>query len=332
MSAFDTDILPEELTALLLPALADEGFLRLLHNLLAAVREIGTVMRNGGYGHDIVGSTNSFGDEQLDADIQTDAVMFRHLRASGVVHVGSSEETPIETSCDGSGPGFSVAFDPLDGSSIIGANFAVGTIAGVWPGNGLLNRTGAEQLASIIALYGPRVTVALAFNNAATVSNERICCELTMLPHRWQLTTPQFNIREECKTFAPGNLRATSDHENYSTLVSYWMDNKYTLRYSGGLVPDVYHILHKGGGVLSNASSPSAKAKLRLLYECAPIALIIEAAGGMSCACASEAGEAVGSGSVLDVVISDLDKRIGVCFGSKIEVQRFIDHIHVDSA
>lgn len=234
----------------------------------------------------------------------------------------------METPCDGSGNGFSVAFDPLDGSSIIGANFAVGTIIGVWPGSGLLNRKGSEQVASLVALYGPRVTVALAFNNFLTVSGERLCCELTMLPHRWQITTAQFNIKEECKTFAPGNLRAMADHERYNTLVSYWIDNKYTLRYSGGLVPDVYHILHKCGGVLSNASSPSAKAKLRLLYECAPIALIIEAAGGMSCACSSELGEECGSGSVLDMVISDLDLRIGVCFGSKVEVQRFIEHIH----
>ncbi len=44
-------------------------------------------------------------------------------------------------------------------------------------------------------------------------------------------------------------------------------------------MPDVYHILLKGEGVLSNASSSTSKAKLRLLYECAPIALIIEAAG-----------------------------------------------------
>ena len=57
------------------------------------------------------------------------------------------------------------------------------------------------------------------------------------------------------------------------------IDNKYTLRYSGGLVPDVYHILIKSEGVLCNASSPTARAKLRLLFECAPIALIIEAAG-----------------------------------------------------
>ena len=123
-------------------------------------------------------------------------------------------------------------------------------------------------------------------------------------------------------------MRATADHESYRTLVSYWIENSYTLRYSGGLVPDVYHILHKGGGVLSNASSPSAKAKLRLLYECAPIALIMEAAGGMSCACSSESGEDCGPGSVLDIPITDLDKRIGVCFGSKREVLRFIEHVH----
>ena len=66
-------------------------------------------------------------------------------------------------------------------------------------------------------------------------------------------------------------------------------------RYSGGLVPDVYHILVKGQGVLSNASSRQAKAKLRLLFEAAPIALIIEAAGGATCVCPTEVFELVGT-------------------------------------
>ena len=48
--------------------------------------------------------------------------------------------------------GFSVAFDPLDGSSIVDANFAVGTIMGIWPGNGLLNRKGKEQVHSSIKI------------------------------------------------------------------------------------------------------------------------------------------------------------------------------------
>ena len=217
----------------------------------------------------------------------------------------------------------------MDGSSIIDANFAVGTIVGIWPGNGLKNRTGREQYAALVAQYGPRITVALAINENATVSNEKMCVELTMLPDRWSISKPNLQIKPKAKTFAPGNLRATADNPSYQALVSYWIENKYTLRYSGGLVPDVYHILIKGEGVLANASSPAAKAKLRLLYECAPIALIIEAAGGSSCVCASEAAEAVSPQSILDVVVTDLDKRIGVCYGSSEEVQRFIRHIFV---
>lgn len=92
-------------------------------------------------------------------------------------------------------------------------------------------------------------------------------------------------------------------------------------------MPDVYHILIKGEGVLANASSPAAKAKLRLVFECAPIALIVEAAGGASCACPSEVAEAMTPGSILDVPILDLDRRIGVCYGSSDEVARFKKHI-----
>ena len=55
-----------------------------------------------------------------------------------------------------------VAFDPLDGSSIVGANFAVGAIFGIWDGPGLLGRTGAQQVAAAYAVYGPRTTVVLA--------------------------------------------------------------------------------------------------------------------------------------------------------------------------
>ena len=93
-------------------------------------------------------------------------------------------------------------------------------------------------------------------------------------------------------------------------------------------MPDVYHILAKGQGVFSNASSKSAKAKLRLLYECAPIALIVEAAGGKSLVAPCEAMQAIESVSILEVPVSDLDKRVGVCYGSEEEVHRFQAHIY----
>jgi len=171
------------------------------------------------------------------------------------------------------------------------------------------------------------VTVALALNAGSTASGAMHSLELTMRPDGWVVSIAQFKIAPKAKTFAPGNLRATGDNPAYMRLVQYWIEQKYTLRYSGGLVPDVYHILIKGEGVLSNASSPAARAKLRLLFEAGPIALIIEAAGGASCVCSSEAAEALAPVSLLDVPVSDLDKRVGVCYGSTLEVERFKQHI-----
>jgi sedoheptulose-bisphosphatase len=190
-----------------------------------------------------------------------------------------------------------------------------------------MNRTGREQAAALLAQYGPKVTVALSINKDYSSTGVAVSMELTMLPESWIVSIPQFTVKPKAKTFAPGNLRATADNAAYNTLVMYWIANKYTLRYSGGLVPDVYHILIKGEGVLSNASSPKAKAKLRLLYEAMPIALIIEGAGGSSCVCPSEAGEPMPPSSLLDVPITDLDRRVGVCYGSNEEVERFKAHI-----
>eukprot|EP00392_Amoebophrya_sp_AT5.2_P013707 g13836.t1 len=91
------------------------------------------------------------------------------------------------------------------------------------------------------------------------------------------------------------------------------------------MVPDVYHILFKGKGVFTNCSSPGAKAKLRLLYECGPIAFIVERAGGVSLVDPAFSGGA--AQSVLDVAVKDLDQRIGVCYGGKDEVEVFKKHM-----
>lgn len=65
----------------------------------------------------------------------------------------------------------------------------------------------------------------------------------------------------EGKLFAPGNLRATFDNPEYEKLVSYYLGEKYTLRYTGGMVPDVFQIIVKEKGVFTNVTSPTTKAK-----------------------------------------------------------------------
>jgi sedoheptulose-bisphosphatase len=100
--------------------------------------------------HTYAGSQNSSGDEQLHLDIDCDNAVFDAIRESGVFATAASEETPQETNVmpahvdtdDEDGPWYSLGFDPLDGSSIIDANFSVGSIFGIWPGAKLLGRTG----------------------------------------------------------------------------------------------------------------------------------------------------------------------------------------------
>eukprot|EP00903_Cladosiphon_okamuranus_P019280 g17722.t2 len=175
--------------------------------------------------------------------------------------------------------------------------------------------------------YGPRTTMAVALA-ASTTGGSAAAFEVTFQPNsnRWVVTREKFEIAPAGKVFAPGNLRATSDQPAYKRLFEHWVDNRYQLRYTGGMVPDVYHILIKNKGVFSNVASAAAKAKLRLLYECAPIALLIEAAGG-----ASVVGPAPGAApgeapcSVLDVEIDNLDKRIGLCLGGTEEVAQDVD-------
>ena len=126
------------------------------------------------------------------------------------------------------------------------------------------------------------------------------------------------------KMFSPGNLRAVFDNPQYEKLVSYWIGEKYTLRYTGGMVPDVFQIIVKEMGVFTNVTSPTSKAKLRLAFEVAPLGLLIEKAGGES----SCDGKCV---SALDIPILDIDQRTQVCYGSRQEVQRFEEYLYGES-
>ena len=101
----------------------------------------------------------------------------------------------------------------------------------------------------------------------------------------------------------------------YSDLVASWISRGFTLRYSGGMVPDVHHILAKGGGVFCNPASTAAPEKLRLVYECAPLAFIVEAVGGSS---------HDGKGSMLDQTITSTATRSKVCLGSRDLVEESI--------
>lgn len=228
-------------------------------SVLAAVSSCSKALRSTTLAGAKAGSTNTSGDDQLSVDLLTDALSFASLRSCADVKFCISEETPTYVSANEGGT-VAVSFDPLDGSSIMGPNFAVGGIYALWPvGSGeddLQGRKGDEALASVVAVYGSRTTAFVSVKG-------RGCSELTLTDGGWTVTRPKVEISSAAKIFAPGNLRATKGHPGYKRAVDMWIAEGYTLRYTGGMVPDVCHILSKGGGVFSNVATEGAKQKLR---------------------------------------------------------------------
>lgn len=195
---------------------------------------------------------NQFGDKQLLADVMADTVVRETLLQLCPEDVGivSSEETPVDTVLTDA-RGYSVAYDPLDGSSIIGSNFAVGSIFGVWKGRGFLGKNARDMAAAVYAVYGPRTVLIMAFEDGSMHSGKTVC-EFTLLGDgMWKCTQKNITLKDEKKLFAPANLRASKENGAYADLMQYWMQEQYTLRYTGGMVPDIHNIIHKVGTCLS---------------------------------------------------------------------------------
>ncbi|KAK7287178.1 hypothetical protein RIF29_00279 [Crotalaria pallida] len=302
----------DSLKEFLTKATPDKGLIRLLVSMGEALRVISFKVKTASCGG--TQCVNSFGDEQLAVDLLANKLLFEALNYSHVVKYACSEEVPELQ--DMGGPvkgGFSVAFDPLDGSSIVDTNFTVGTIFGVWPGDKLTGVTGRDQVAAAMGVLGPRTTYVLALKGYPGTH------EFLLLDEgKWQHVKETTEIGEG-KIFSLGNLRATADNPDYDKLINYYVREKYTLRYTGGMVPDVNQIIVKEKGIFTNVTSPSSKAKMRLLFEIAPLGLLIENAGGYS---------SDGHQSVLDKVITNIDERTQVAYGSKNEIIRFEETLY----
>ena len=124
------------------------------------------------------------------------------------------------------------------------------------------------------------------------------------------------HIRPEGRFFSPGNAKTMKYSKGYRYCIQYWAKNGYTLRYSGGMAPDCFHVFMKGEGIFSSVSYPGkVKPKLRFLYEIAPIAFLCEMAGGSS---------SDGNQSILDVPAKGYDHIHDIIIGSSEEVNRCV--------
>ncbi|OOP98808.1 class 1 fructose-bisphosphatase [Helicobacter pylori] len=201
---------------------------------------------------------NSSGDTPIKADLALDKFLEEtFLSLENIKSVFSEEkETPV-TKENGS---YLIAYDPLDGSSVMEANFLVGTIIGVYE----KDYKAQNLVASLYVVFGHKMELVVALEEVyryAFYQNKFHFIETIVLENKGKIIASGGNQKD----FSLGLKKA---------LEGFFAEN-YRLRYSGSMVADVHHVLIKKGGMFSYPQK-----KLRKLFEVFPLALIIEKAKG----------------------------------------------------
>lgn len=282
----------------------EDNLIHLICEIAEAGKYVINAVRTGDLG--VAGTSNLYGEEQLALDVLSDRIIRKRLIHSGVVcNIASEEMDKIyEVKANAEGL-YSVAYDPLDGSSLVDVNLAVGTIVSIFAGCDLL-QPGRNQVAALYILYGPRVSLVYSVGNGVYEFTMNQLSEFT-------LTRESVVMKPEGDIYSPGGLRRkyTEGVENY---VRYLEAKGSKLRYSGGFVPDINQVLMKGKGVfMYPALRDAPRGKLRLLFELNPMAYLIENAGGAA---------TNGTIPILDVKPESLDHREPVFIGCRNDVQK----------
>ena len=213
---------------------------------------------------------NATGDTQLKMDVAADHVIEESLSALAHVRAIISEEKEDVMVLDPQAP-YTICYDPLDGSSIVDANFSVGAIFGIYEGE----PSGASLVTAAYVLFGRHIEMISVERGSAPVRQR-------FVHGRWHPMDQAFMLKEKGKHNAPGG---TQQHwpPYHKAFVDSLFAEGYRLRYSGGMVPDLHHLIVKGGGIFSYpATTDVPNGKLRQLFEVLPFALIFEAAGGQA--------------------------------------------------
>lgn len=236
----------------------------------------------GNFGASI--GANASGDIQKALDVFADQKFAEALARSDVRWYASEERAaPVELDSRGS---LAVAIDPLDGSSNIDVNISVGTIFGVFEAKEDAERSflrsGEELIASGYFIYGPQTALMVTFRDGVIHyvldARDRVFREVGRV-----------RIPEQAFEFAIN----TSNYRHWAKPVRAFIDDclagalgprdtNFNMRWIASLVAETHRILNRGGIFLYPADSRDGyqQGRLRLAYECAPIALLIEQASG----------------------------------------------------
>jgi fructose-1,6-bisphosphatase I len=297
----------------------------LLMRLGVAAKRIGSALARAGLTETLgsAGSANVQGEEQKKMDVLANDILIETFDYGGLVTLAASEEMEEPHVYGGSlAQGrYAVLFDPMDGSSNIDVNGTLGTIFSIRQRRdgtaGDLLRAGHEQVAAGYVLFGPAVVLVYTDGDGVHL--------FTLDPAigEFLLTRRRLRMPERGKGYAVNEGRAHSWSPGVRAFVEYLKQpdkatgRPYATRYSASMVSDVHRILLEGGIYLYPAdATPGGRGsgKLRVLYECHPLAYVVEQAGGLA---------STGTTRVLDVVPESLHERMPLAIGSRTEVELF---------
>jgi len=278
-----------------------------------------------------VASENVHGERQKKLDLVANEAFLRTNEWGGHVSGIVSEEVDAPYTLPAGCPRgkYLLVVDPLDGSSNIDVNVSVGSIfsvlratnSGVDPTPADFLQRGADQVCAGYAIYGPSTMLVLTLGTGVHA--------FTLDPQlgEFMLSHPNLRIPEETSEFAVNASNSRFWEYPVKRYVDECLAGKtgarekdFNMRWIASLVAETHRILMRGGVFMypRDNKEPATPGRLRLLYECNPISMIVEQAGGRA---------TTGTERILDVAPEALHQRIAFIFGSKSEVER-IERYH----
>jgi len=266
-----------------------------------------------------VGTTNIQGEDQKKLDVYANEQFISALRSGGECCVVVSEEQDdcvyIESEISKNAK-YIVAIDPLDGSSNIDVNAAIGTIFTIYrklnvdqkPTITDVLQAGSRQVAAGYVIYG--ASTMLVYTTGKGVNG------FTLDPSigEFCLSHPDMKIPKDGTIYSinEGNYvhfpQGVKDYIKYCQMEEKESNRPYISRYIGSMVADIHRNLIKGGIFLYPVSAAYPHGKLRLVYECNPMAFILEQAGGLA---------TDGYQRILDIKPTALHQRSAIFLGSE---------------
>lgn len=298
------------------PGQSSGDLTQLLASIQSAVKAVSAAVRRAGITElfGVAGNVNVQGEEVKKLDVLANDLFINMLRSSYATCLLVSEENDNEIEVETERQGrYIVTFDPLDGSSNIDCLVSIGSIFAIFrkphdgplaPGDAL--QSGRQIVAAGYALYGSATMIVISHGHGVHGFM------LDPSIGEFVLTDPNMKCKPRGKIYSINE----GYEEKWEPAIKEYVKSKkqgspYGSRYIGSMVADVHRTLKYGGIFMYPATADSPKGKLRVLYECFPMAFIMEQAGGAA---------STGNGPILDLVPRGLHERSPIFLGSKDDV------------